>query len=630
MSTVRLSHMAIPVADLGEENPLPSLLTTELAAGPPRVAEADEEMIGNLAYGRVASVLPYTMQDGYTRDLTDRALSTAVVESDVLRAEFLLGLGGRMWSLVHKPTGRELLHRNPAVQLANLALRNAWFAGGVEWNLGTTGHTALTCAPVHAARVVRPDGVEVLRLWEWERMRGLTYQLDVWAPPGSPVLFVQVRIVNPNRHEVPVYWWSNIAVPEQLGMRVLAPASHAWRGHDGIHLDYVTAPDSDPFTIKRATDHFFDIPHGNRKWIAALGADGTGLVHTSTDRLRGRKLFVWGQGTGGQRWQEWLSPPGSPYLEIQAGLARTQLEHLALAAGESWSWVEAYGLLHADGDPEAALESMLPRSAMDDVEGCLDRPPTEILHAGSGWGALESRLRELASPAIPFPDSTLGAEQEPWSRLLRTGEMPDGMPNTAPVSYQVGPDWRALLETAPPTWSGLLHLGVARFHAGDAEGAAAAWESSAALTRNPWALRNLAVVARRAGDVESAAVLLREAHSMAPAVRALAVETLDALTEVDPVEALTFVDGLASDVRTHGRIRMLECAAAIRAGRLERAQRIADSSLVVDDLREGEDSLGDLWFRYHEARVAAADPASTPQRVREENPVPRPYDFRMG
>jgi Domain of unknown function (DUF5107) len=49
--------------------------------------------------------------------------------------------GGRLWSLVHKPTGRELLHRNPNFWPANLALRNAWVAGGVEWNLGTIGHS---------------------------------------------------------------------------------------------------------------------------------------------------------------------------------------------------------------------------------------------------------------------------------------------------------------------------------------------------------------------------------------------------------------------------------------------------------------------------------------------------------
>ena len=34
-------------------------------------------------------------------------------------------LGGRLYSLVHKPLGRELLARNPVFQPANLALRNA-------------------------------------------------------------------------------------------------------------------------------------------------------------------------------------------------------------------------------------------------------------------------------------------------------------------------------------------------------------------------------------------------------------------------------------------------------------------------------------------------------------------------
>ncbi|WP_066950227.1 tetratricopeptide repeat protein [Microtetraspora fusca] len=630
MSKVRLSAMRIPAADLGHDNPLPPLVTTELVTAPPQVAEADEAMARNLSYGRVASVLPYTVQDGYTRDLTDRTLPTAVVENNVLRAEFLLGLGGRMWSLVHKPTGRELLHRNPVVQLANLALRNAWFAGGVEWNLGTTGHTALTCAPVHAARVLRPDGTEVLRLWEWERMRGLVYQLDVWAPTDSQVLFVQIRILNPNPHDVPVYWWSNIAVPEQPGMRVLVPASHAWRGHDGVTLEYVTAPTGDPFALERATDHFFDIPRERRKWIAALEADGSGLVHTSTDRLAGRKLFVWGQGTGGRRWQEWLSPPGLPYLEIQGGLARTQLEHLPLPAGESWSWVEAYGLLRADGDPEAALEAMLPRSTMDGIEGCLDQAPTEMLYAGSGWGALESRLRRLDLPGTPFAASTLGLDQEPWLQLLETGQMTAGSPTKAPVSYQVGPAWQALLEAAPPNWTTMLHLGVALHHSGDADGAFSAWTSSVADARNPWALRNLAVLARQSGDVHLAANLLREAHEMVPLVHALVVETLDALLKIDPSEALKFVDELAPELRTHGRIRMLECMAAVGAGRLERATRIADTSLVVDDLREGEDSLGELWFRYHEARAAAIDPSLPWQRVREENPVPAPYDFRMG
>ena len=203
MSTVFLSTMTIPASALGPDNPLPPLTPSGLTTGPVQVESVGEQMARNLAYGQVTSILPYTVQDGYSRELVMTDLATAVVENDVIRAEFLLDFGGRMWSLIHKPTGRELLHRNPNLQLGNLALRNAWFAGGVEWNLGTTGHTALTCAPMHAARVTRPDGVDVLRLWEWERLRGLVYQLDIWAPPGSEVLLVQVRITNPQPEATP-------------------------------------------------------------------------------------------------------------------------------------------------------------------------------------------------------------------------------------------------------------------------------------------------------------------------------------------------------------------------------------------------------------------------------------------
>ncbi len=43
----------------------------------------------------------------------------------------LPGLGGRIHSLHHKPTGRELLCTNPVLQPADFALNGAWFSGGI-------------------------------------------------------------------------------------------------------------------------------------------------------------------------------------------------------------------------------------------------------------------------------------------------------------------------------------------------------------------------------------------------------------------------------------------------------------------------------------------------------------------
>lgn len=101
---------------------------------------------------------------------------------------------------------------------------------------------------------------------------------------------------------------------------------------------------------RRAVDFFFELPPEEQPWIAALDAEGNGLAQASTDRLRGRKLFVWGEASGGRRWQEWLSPglQGDGYAEIQAGLARTQLEHLKLPGATNWHWLEAYGRVSVD------------------------------------------------------------------------------------------------------------------------------------------------------------------------------------------------------------------------------------------------------------------------------------------
>src|SRR5690606_13242512 len=98
------------------------------------------------------------------------------------------------------------------IRPANLAIRNAWFAGGVEWNLGVTGHWGMTCDPVLAGTVVTPDGTDVLRMWAHERMLGLTWRIDAHLPDGADRLFIHPVLANPTAADVPVYWWSNIAV----------------------------------------------------------------------------------------------------------------------------------------------------------------------------------------------------------------------------------------------------------------------------------------------------------------------------------------------------------------------------------------------------------------------------------
>ncbi|MEY9888259.1 hypothetical protein ABIA31_001899 [Catenulispora sp. MAP5-51] len=661
MSVLRLASALLPVAAIGPENPLPPLRKLADPRGGLDVSEADAEMVANFGYGHVESLLPYTFQDGYTRETPDRELVTAVLENDVLRAEFLLGYGGRLMSLRHVPTGRELLHFPPKLQLANLGLRNAWFAGGVEWNLGTFGHTALTCSPMHAVRVTRDDGTPVLRMYEYERQRRLVYQLDCYLPDGSPALLVHVRVHNPFPEDAPVYWWSSAAVPQTPDTRALMPATSAYHFSYTGRMRRIPFPrwrDADtsyPGRIDYGADYFAEIPDGERRWIAAVDAGGSGLFQTSTDRMRGRKLFHWGTGSGGRNWQDWLSGPRREYFEIQAGLARTQLEHLRLPGRQSFSWVEAYGLLQTDPEnvhgakwPDAtraaasALADLLPVHRLDEelatMTALADRPPEEVLHAGTGWGALERRAlgrnRALNLPGTPFPDGTIGRDQQSWLSLVRKGQMPTPAPALPPSSYAVGPVWRALLEkaTSDPahaTWFTWLHLGVNRYHAGDLAGAREAWERSMAAAETAWAHRNLAILDESEGRLDEAADRYLRAWQLSPRLRPMTIETLRALiTAGRPGEALDIIDRLKEPDRFAGRILMLECRAALNAGDLVRARRILETGLVVEDVREGEDPLSDMWWEFHSQQDGGLGPVVS-QRLREEHPLPCSYDYSV-
>ncbi|MFI1094327.1 DUF5107 domain-containing protein [Streptomyces sp. NPDC020917] len=686
-TTVRRIAVTLPAVPLGAENPLPALSPLDevhqVDAGDRDRLPAD--MARQIGYAPLRSMLPVRLRDGYGRDRAPAALDAIAIENDLVRATVLPGLGGRLYSLVHKPTGRELLYRNPVFQPANFALADAWFSGGVEWNLGATGHCAHTCAPLHAARVPAPDGGEMLRLWEWERLRDLPFQIDMWLPAESEFLYVGIRVRNPHDRTVPAYWWSNMAVPETEHTRVLAPADAAY------HFDYTRALSRVPvpaphgegstditYTTRslHAADYFFDIEGDDRRWITALDAGGHGLVQTSTDVLRGRKLFLWGSGRGGQRWQEWLTEPGSGgYLEIQAGLARTQLEHIPMPADSAFSWLEAYGPLAADparvhGDDwtaaraEAAerLEAALPRATVDAAYAAwlehADTEPKDVLATGSGWGALETERSRADLPGTPFPAATLGDAQKPWLELLLAGVFPRPAADTPPGPALVAPQWRDLLESASTypgnEWFLDYYLGISQWAAGDRAQAVRSWERSAGARPSPWALRALAVAEAAAGQPQQSAerylaayACLREQQPAAAAQpgpaqdearavqRALLLEAVPALIDAGrPADAERLLDEPAAGGTAPldgGRIQLLRAQAALAGGDAAGARAIFDEGFTVENLREGDEALSDTWYAIAERLLAGDGPVDDAirARARTTHPLPAAYDFRM-
>ncbi|MCM2386928.1 DUF5107 domain-containing protein [Streptomyces albipurpureus] len=650
-TTVRRTVLNLPAAPVGPANPLPALrpLGEKHSLSERAMAELPRDMARQIRYEPLRTLLPVRVLDGYDRERTPAEFAAIVIENDQLRATVLPEFGGRIHSLHHKATGRELLYRNPVFQPANFALNGAWFSGGIEWNIGATGHSTLSCAPLHAAVVPAPDGGEMLRLWEWERLRDLPFQIDLWLPSDSAFLYAGIRVRNPHERPAPVYWWSSTAVEERPDTRVLAPADEAWHCDYARNLERVPVPEQQgvdrtyPLRSDHPADYFYEVPSGARKWIAALDGEGHGLVLTSTDTLRGRKLFLWGAGGAGRRWQRWLTDPDTPgYAEIQAGLARTQLEHVRLEGESDVSWLEAYGPLSADPaavhgedwagartEVESRLSAALSREAVDAAYRAwlphADTEPVSSLAAGSGWGALEVLRTGFKLPGTPFGEATLGDEQAPWHELLTSGVLPEPRRVLPPGPSLVAQHWRDMLETAPADPLTEYHLGVAQWHAGDLAQAVRSWERGLELAPSRWPLlRCLAVADQEGGHPERAAERFAEAfddlcqerrdsgETWTAATTALGREAIEALLATGRTEeARTVWARLRPAVQQRGRFRLIHARLLLAEGYRDEARAIFDAGFEVADLKEGAEILAGTWSEL------------------SDEPVPETYDYRM-
>lgn len=650
--SLHFEKMIIPSADFHGVSSLPPLAAVSnvqnMTGG--ALDEDDEIYIG---YGFLQSIFPYRMQDLYDRTLTPREYTAAVLENEYLRAVFLPQLGGRLWSLYDKKAGRDLLYENTVVRPCNLALRNAWLSGGIEFNCGMVGHGPFTCDRMFMAQTALEDGTPVLRFYEYERIRACVYQMDFFLPADSKVLYGRMRIVNPNRETVPMYWWTNIAVPEDEGYRMIVPAHAAYTNKNYV-LGKVQAPlhqgrdISYPTNNPVAVDYFWKIPPEERKFMAYFAPDGYGFFQASTARQRGRKLFVWGQGPGGARWQEFLSEDDTTrrYAEIQAGVGQTQYECIPMPPKTAWEWVECYGAVSMDpstvnGDWDTAIEQTAAaigeqvspetlNKLLADTHG-MATSPAKTVFCGSGWGKLEQLRREVQGedPLCPYLDfGQLQDEQQPWYALLQQGSLSRQEACAFPVSWMLQKEWTALLEAAPDSYEKQLHLAAIYAVQGQLETAKKAAQAAVAFSRSAAALFVLAEIQRMAGEQQACASTLLEAQSVCPDDIPLTREALRAALHVNDLQAVvrTYTT-LPAAVAQDGRVSMLYALALLRQGEVDAAEAVLyrDGGLVVEDIRESEESLTELYLNIQCEKARKAGQTFDPTTAS----VPKAFDFRM-
>lgn len=252
-----------------------------------------------------------------------------VLENDLVKAIICPDLGGKVLSLVHKPSGKEVLYTPDVVRYTRILPRFYFVAGGIEVSFPIS-HSPSQNEQI-SYRVDRMPDRTYVTCGERELRFGMQWSVEYSLGPDEHFLTQRVRFYNPGKEAHPWMSWSNAAIPAEPDTRYNFP-----KGRVLVHaskIDTIDWAGQGPRTesdIKEMTGYFW-----KTKDVNAFGAYtpslGTGLYHIADNNIApGIKLWSYGVGEDSS-WSTLSTARHQPYIELQGGPAGDQSVKLELA-----------------------------------------------------------------------------------------------------------------------------------------------------------------------------------------------------------------------------------------------------------------------------------------------------------
>ncbi len=606
--------------------------------------------------------LPYRIQDSYHRNKKNIVLDGIEIENEILKAVILPAYGGRIWSLYNKVEEKEILFCNPVFQPGNLAVRNAWVSGGIEWNLGQFGHSSLTMDHLYAAICKDDTGREFVRLYEYERIKGLFLNVDLHLLPNDDSLYAHVTITNSHDDPRSLYWWTNIAVELNRNCRVISGTDQVIAttpvngentfGHDQLpNLKSKPSEDASfPAVFDYSNEYFFQ----NNKdiydtWEMALYNDGTAFYERSTKELPYRKMFCWSNEQGGNHWQHFLATDDAPlYVELQGGLVSTQVHGDMIAPHSSISFTQAFGGMRIDVEKahktsyldcvnycREVVEEQLPSEQLtlnhNLFESLSSAPIAEIIHSGSGYALLEEMRKPGFIPSGMTFTSTNGDESDVWSSLLTEYKVPELVDGYG-ISYLTDSVWIPYLEKAVEAHGGVanFYYGIALFENGFTKEAIQALTTYAEQSNELIGYRTLGYLYARLGDSHLAQMWYDKAFTTPNRLHPDYYEEYlrYLVNESCFKKAWDLYCSASSVVQGNDNVKLRVLGAAVEC----KAFDFAESMFAIEqiNIREGEVVLNKHWLRMKELQFI--DSGMSHEEAKEKTAtltIPYMVDFRL-
>lgn len=240
-----------------------------------------------------------------------------ILENKNVAVKICPSLGGKVMSIIHKPSGKEVLYVPSVIKPTRILPRFYFVAGGIEVSFPIS-HTPSQNETVLYKIDKTPSRVYVT-CGERELRFGMQWSVEYSLGAGDDFLTQRVIFHNPGNFAYPWMSWSNAALPVDPGTEYQFPKGEVL-SHSSV-LDTIDWEKQGPKTerdIKEMTGYFW-----KTKDVNAFGAFtpsfGTGLYHIADPAIAGGiKLWSYGYGHD-SAWSVLSTAKHQPYAEIQGG-----------------------------------------------------------------------------------------------------------------------------------------------------------------------------------------------------------------------------------------------------------------------------------------------------------------------
>lgn len=329
----------------------------------------------------------YTLDDGFHIDsfgekIVTRTFQTYVLENEYVKATLVPEFGGRVISLIYKPTGHEMLYRNPVG--VPYGIGKGYFT--YDWLMVYGGIFPTLPGPEHGKAWLHPWKAEVteqseqaitvkmhwkddFRIWtpmNFARTRaasGIEADFSVTLRRGSSALETLVQLTNPSPEELTYEYWTNVGLapgsdPQDpkttSGAELIVPVRcvqmASWSV--GIASDEERCSGSRTYALNnlRWFKNWGDMGiayaspdmQGKNFWGVINHDNEEGLIRVANNReTPGLKIWTFGykstEADVNDRYQS-----ARPFVELWAGRGLQFFDPVSFPAKSSWSVVEHY------------------------------------------------------------------------------------------------------------------------------------------------------------------------------------------------------------------------------------------------------------------------------------------------